>query len=111
MMRSVEGNPIPLLDENLNIICTVPFIDNLTISHVPEYVNQNGYMGLVRLYGLGCVHDGELVIMYYDKNYPERSYAEFITEEEACRECMKRGKNDVAKKLGLNIDMMEREVI
>ena len=105
----VEGQPVPLLDEDLQIIGTVPFKDNLTLSHVPEYVNYNGYVGLTRL-TTGRYQDS-LVIMYYDKKYPQCSYAELVTEKEAYRECLNRGKLDVAKECGLELPPHEREII
>ena len=106
---NVDGQPIPIIDNNLKIIGTIPFIDNLTLSHVPDYVNMNGYMGLTRIQS--GIHHGELVIMYYDKGYPGRSYGEIITEKEAYKECLNRGKLDVAKEYELQITPVEREVI
>jgi len=103
-MNKVDGEPIPLIDNNLQIICTVPFKDNLTLNHVPEYVNLNGYMGITRL------DNNLIVVMYYDKNYPKNSYAEIITEKEAYKTCLNRGRLDVAKELGLQIKK-EVEVI
>lgn len=90
---------------DMELIGTVPFKDNLTLSHAPDYVNMNGYMGIRRL----C--NDEIVLMYYDKHYPSRSYAERIDEEEAYRVCLRRGRLDVAKELGLELELMEREVI
>ena len=108
MMSKVDGYPLPIIDDELKIIGTVPFKDNLTLSHVPDYVNENGYMGLTRL-GEG-VHEGELVLMRYDKWYPNRSYAELVSEREAYIECRNKGRLDVAKELGICIER-EREVI
>lgn len=97
----VDGVPIPILDERLHIIGTVPFVDNLTLSHVPDYVNFNGLMGVTRItHGR---YEGGLVLMYYDKYYPQNSYAELVTEKEAYTTCLNRGKLDVAKELGLKI--------
>ena len=104
MCNSVDGEPVPVLDDKLNIICTVPFVDNLTLVHVPDYINMNGYMGITRL------QSEELVIMYYDKNYPQNSYAEIVTEKEAYKTCLNRGRLDVAKELKLEIKK-EVEVI
>lgn len=97
MYNSVDGEPVPVINDKLEIICTVPFKDNLTLNHVPEYVNMNGYMGITRL------ETDELVIMYYDKNYPANSYAEIVTEKEAYKICLNRGRLDVAKELKLEI--------
>ena len=105
MMEEVNGHPIPVYDGQGKILFTVPFVDNLTLTRVPDYVNMNGYMGIAR------VHSGELVIMYYDKKYSETSYGEVITEEEAYKACLNRGKLDVAKELGLRIKLPTREVI
>ena len=104
MVNSVTGEPIPVLNDKLEIVCTVPFVDNLTLVHVPEYLNFNGYLGITRL------ETEELVLMYYDKNYPANSYAEIITEKEAYKTCLNRGRLDVAKQLGLQIKK-EVEVI
>lgn len=106
---NVDGEPVPLIDDDLKIIGTVPFVDNLTLSHVPEYVNMNGYMGLTRI--VCGMYENRLVLMYYDKHYPERSYAELVSEKEAYKECLTRGKLDVAKEYNLSLPLKEREVI
>lgn len=92
---------LPILDEGLNILGTVEFIDNLTLSHVPEYVNMNGKIGLTRLGAEYGTHAGEYVLMYYDKRYPENSYAEIVTKKEAYRQCLNRGKLELATELDL----------
>ena len=40
---------LPILNDDLRIIGTVEFVDNLTLSTAPDYVNQNGQVGLIRL--------------------------------------------------------------
>ena len=104
-----DGVPIPILDDDLRIIGTMPFKDNLTVTHAPEYVNYNGYVGLALV--TGGIYEGELVIMYYDKHYPKNSYGEIISRKDAYVECLNRGKLDVAKELGLTLKLREREVI
>lgn len=99
---------IPVYDDQLHILRTVEFTDNLTLSHVPDYVNQNGLMGLKRL--KRGRWEGCLVIMYYDKRYPSHSYAEFISEEEAYHVCLNRGKLELATQLGINYPEQGRSV-
>ena len=46
--------------------------------------------------------------MYYDKQNPETSYAEIITEKEAYKKCLNRGKLELASQLHLQfIDDVE----
>lgn len=99
---------IPILNNDLYIIGTVEFEDNLTISHVADYVNMNCRIGLKKLGDEYGKHGGEIVIMYYDTYNPKASYAEIITKKEAYNECLNRGKLELASKLGLTF--MEGEV-
>jgi len=92
---------LPLLDEELNIIATVEFEDNLTLPDVPDYVNMNGLLGLKRLDSSYERLEGCLVFMCYDTFNPDRSYAELVSEKEAYKHCLQRGKLELASKLGL----------
>jgi len=99
---------LPILNDDLRIIGTVEFVDNLTLSTAPDYVNQNGQVGLIRLDSKYGRHEGELCLMYYDKQNPETSYAEIITEKEAYKKCLNRGKLELASQLNLQfIDDVE----
>lgn len=91
---------IPLIEGN-KVIDTVTFEDNLTDYTAPPYVNYNGQMGLTRL--SEGKHSGELVIMYFFEDTQEYSYAEFISDREAFRECAKRNKLDLAHSLDLKL--------
>jgi len=92
---------LPILNEDLKIIATVKFEDNLTLEHVPQYVNQNGRLGLKRLdESYGSLEDS-IVYMFYDPENPKTSYAEIITDKEAYKYCLNRGKLDLAEELGL----------
>lgn len=94
---------IPILDDNMEHIGNVEFVDNLTVPHVPEYVNMNCLIGITKLDQKYGKHEGEYVIMYYDKKYPRASYAEILkTKKEAYHECWIRGKLDLASQLGLH---------
>lgn len=92
---------LPILNDELYIIGTVEFQDNLTLSHVPDYVNMNGYLGLKRLDESYGRLSGEIVYMFYDPQNPKTSYAEIITEKEAYKYCLNRGKLELASELGL----------
>lgn len=99
---------VPIIDNNLRIIGTVEFEDNLTLSHVPDYVNMNGYIGLKRLDDSYETHSGELCLMFYDPKNPKTSYAEIVSEREAYKYCLNRGKLELASKLNLKfIDGVE----
>lgn len=102
----MERYMIPLLDEGDRIIDTVIFEDNLTDYSAPDYVNYNGQLGLTRI--SKGKHQGELVIMYFFKDTQEFSYAEFINERDALKQCMKYNKLDLA--YNLNLQIAEREV-
>ena len=101
---------VPIIDDNLRIIGNVEFVDNLTLSHVPEYVNMNGLMGLKRLDKSYGKLEGYIVLMLYDKHNPRSSYAEIISEREAYRYCLNRGKLELASELGLQF-VEEVEVV
>lgn len=102
---------VPILDDNLFIIGTVEFEGNLTISNAPDYVNENGEIGLKRLDQSYGKHWKEIVYMFYDRNNPKTSYAEIITPKEAYVYCLNRGKLDLASKLGLKFIEGDVEVI
>lgn len=85
---------IPLYDGN-KIVDVVEFVDNLTLSHVPDYVNENGHIGL-------CRHRGMLVLMFFDEHYQETSHAEYISEKEGYELCLNRGKLDLAEELEIS---------
>lgn len=92
---------LPILDDDLKIIGTVEFEDNLTLSNAPDYVNQNGYLGLKRLDENYEKYQGHIVFMCYDKQNPKSSYAEIISEKEAYKYCLNRGKLELANELEL----------
>lgn len=102
---------IPVLDEHLEVIGATVFEDNLTLHNVPDYVNMNGHLGLKRLSCDG-IYDREILLMYYDPQNPECSYAEFISELDAYKLCLSKNKKELANKLGLTEFMgVEREVL
>lgn len=101
---------IPLYDDNMRMIGNVEFVDNLTLSHVPDYVNMNGLMGLKRLDQSYGNLSGHIVLMLYDKHNPKSSYAEIISEREAYRYCLNRGKLELASELDLKF-VEEVEVV
>lgn len=102
-------NPvIPVLDEDGERLCTVKFKDNLTKEDVPDYVNMNCRIGLVRYPGLRFM--GSYVLCYYDKFYPPRSYGEVITAEEAYDICVRNNRFDLIEELGIEYER-EREVL
>ena len=92
---------LPIIDDNLKIIGTVEFKDNLTLCNVPDYVNMNCRMGLKRLDESYEKLAGEIVLMFYDIYFPKASYAEIINEREAYKYCLNRGRLDVAGELNL----------
>jgi hypothetical protein len=100
---------IPILDDNLQIIGTTEFIDNLTLKDVPDYVNMNAKLGLKRLDTKEKICDGLIVFMMFDIMHPNRSYAEIVSELEAYKMCLSRNKLELASELGLKF-MLEREV-
>ena len=113
-----EGTPIPILDDKQKVIGSTLFVDNLTVEGAPDYYNWNGRVGLKRFHPLDdgggvCLHDGDILFMYYDLDRPlERSYAEFITELEAYKFCLQRRKLDLIDELGLSeFISLEREVL
>lgn len=87
---------IPLYNNKEEIIGTVKFIDNLTLSSSPSYLNEGGQLGIKRL------KTNQLVYMYYDPVYPSASRAEFISEEDAYIMCLNRGKLAVVDKYKIN---------
>ena len=100
---------IPVKDDEDNILCTVKFEDNLTKKDVPDYVNMNCKIGLVKYPGIR--YPGWYVLCYYDKYYPPRSYGEVISPREAYMICLRSNKLDLAEKLGINIPEKMVEVI
>lgn len=102
---------IPIIHKTIDGIETVrliDFIDNLTVKHAPDYVNENGLMGLTRI--TTGTYEGQLVLMRYDQRYPKNSYGEFITEKEAYQYCIEKNKLQVAHDLEINFEK-EREII
>lgn len=101
---------LPIVNDDLKIIGTVEFEDNLTLRNVPDYVNMNARIGIKRLDESYGKLEGELVIMFLDTYCPKSSYAEIITQKEAYQYCLNRGKLDLASKLDLQF-IEEVEVI
>ena len=99
---------IPVFDENDELLSNCQFQDNLTQENVPDYVNLNCRIGLTKYPGRR--YHGFYVLMYYDTHYPDRSYGEIISKNEAYLECIKRGHEEVIEELGI-IYEREREVI
>ena len=92
---------IPVIDESGKIVDGVEFIDNLTRHDAPSYVNYGGLVGITRL--VEGKHEGELVMMYFFKEQQELSYGEFVSEEEAYRECAIFNRLDVAFDLNIQL--------
>lgn len=108
--KKVKGNPrIPVLDDDGKTICTVNFVDNLTKQDVPDYVNMNCLIGLVKYPGIRFM--GYYVLCYYDKYYPSRSYGEIISPEEAYNICNRNGRYDLIALLDIEVPEREREVL
>lgn len=105
----MTGYEIPIRDDNYHVIGSTEFVDNLTLSNAPSYVNENGLVGIKRL--TGGRYDGFLLYMVYDVRFPKNSYGVFITEEEAYKECLNRGRLDVAYDLGLHYPSEERMIL
>lgn len=82
---------IPLYNGSDEILGTVSFEDNLTLSSMPSYVNEGGRVGIKRL------SNSRLVWMYYDPVFPSASRAEYISEEDAYEECLNRGRLNVVE--------------
>lgn len=95
---------IPVYDDQRRIIETVTFIDNLTLSDAPDYVNENGQLGLTR-------KDGVLYRMYYSDDYPNTSYAYEVTEEEAYEICLNRGRLYLVDELQITPDYKEEVTV
>ena len=88
--------------DNQQPVCTVKFKDNLTIHGKPDYVNENGRMGIKRI--KAGRFEGRLVYMFVDCEYPERSYAEFIEEKDAFRLCWSKKKYEVIDELDIKFE-------
>lgn len=100
---------IPVYDDDMKtLLCTVKFEENLTKKEVPDYVNMNCKIGLVKYPGIRYM--GHYVLCYYDKYYPPRSYGEVINPQEAFNICVKNGRQDLIDKLNIHYER-EREVL
>ena len=106
--KETSAPRIPVLDDDGKTICTVNFVDNLTKQDVPDYVNMNCLIGLVKYPGIRFM--GYYVLCYYDKYYPSRSYGEIITAEEAYNICLKNNRQDLIEELDITFER-QREVL
>lgn len=106
--ENTEHPRIPVLDDNGKPICTVKFKENLTKQDVPDYVNMNCKIGLTRYPGVRWM--GYYVLCYYDKYYPQRSYGEIISPEEAYEICNRNGRQDLIEEFDITFER-EREVL
>lgn len=93
--------------EDNKVIGLVKFVNNLTLEDVPDYVNENGELGIKRV-NMGRL-DNEIVLMTYDSVNPDSSYAEVITEKEAYEWCLHRNPK-LMEELDLEY-VEEREVL
>jgi len=96
------------LYEGNQVIGLIKFINNLTLEDVPDYVNENGLLGICRV-TMGRL-DNEIVLMTYDCKKPSASYAEVIDKKLAYDWCMHRNKPELVEELELEY-VEEREVL